>query len=54
MPAAAQAKCNTTLDMFGYAHTLMQETNNTNTVTDNAVDDDVGAYQVRQMSRWQV
>jgi len=29
------------LDMFGYANTLMQDTNNTDAVTDNAVDDDV-------------
>ena len=40
--------------MFGYAHTLMQDTNNTDAITDDAVDDDVGADQVRQVSRWQI
>ena len=42
------------LDMFGYAHALMQDTNNSDAVTDNAVDDDVWTDRVRQVSRWQV
>lgn len=40
--------------MLGYAHTLMQDTNNTDVVTNDAIYDDVRTNQISQVSRWQI
>lgn len=42
------------LDMFGYAHALMQDANDAYTVTDNTINNNMGSNEISRVRWWQV